>query len=107
MASNKVFPIAAGVLIELHLLSARSLKDKRQVVKSLIQRLKNRYNVSIIEAGQLDLWQRAGFAVVFFALSQADALQLLEKIKKFIEQTIVEAEIIKYETFYFQPEKDV
>jgi uncharacterized protein YlxP (DUF503 family) len=103
--ASKVSPIAAGALIELHLPAAQSLKDKRQVVKSLIQRLKNRYNISIIEAGQLDLWQRAGFALVFFALSQTEAVQSLAKIKNFIEQ-VTEAEIIKYETFYFHPEKD-
>ena len=43
-----------------------SLKGKRKVVKSLIQRVRNRFNVSIAETGEQDLWQKVeiGFSAV-------------------------------------------
>jgi uncharacterized protein YlxP (DUF503 family) len=50
--------------LDLHFPGARSLKDKRQVLRSLEQRIRNRFNVSIAEVEHQDLWQRARIAVV-------------------------------------------
>jgi uncharacterized protein YlxP (DUF503 family) len=50
--------------LELHFPGARSLKDKRQALRSLEQRIKNRFNVSVAEVEHQDLWQRARLAVV-------------------------------------------
>ncbi len=57
--------IGAG-LIELHVHGSQSLKQKRGVVKSIIQRLRNRFNISVAEVDGQDTWQRAvlGLAVV-------------------------------------------
>ena len=56
---------AVGVLtLEMHLPYAHSLKDKRQVVRSLKDRLRKKYNVSVAEIDHHDLWQRALVAVV-------------------------------------------
>lgn len=43
---------------ELHLAACRSLKDKRQILKSLKDRLHNAFNVSVAETDHHDLWQR-------------------------------------------------
>ena len=50
--------------LELHFPGARSLKDKRQALRSLETRLRNRFNVSVAEVEHQDLWQRARLAVV-------------------------------------------
>jgi uncharacterized protein YlxP (DUF503 family) len=50
--------------LELHFPGARSLKDKRQALRSLEQKIRNRFNVSIAEVEHQDLWQRARLAVV-------------------------------------------
>jgi uncharacterized protein len=50
--------VGAG-LIELHVHGSRSLKQKRGVVKSIVQRLRNRFNISVAEVGGQDTWQRA------------------------------------------------
>jgi hypothetical protein len=50
--------------LELHFPGARSLKDKRQALRSLEQKIKNRFNVSVAEVEHQDLWQRARLAVV-------------------------------------------
>jgi len=46
--------------------SARSLKDKRRVIKSLITRIRNQFNAAVAEVGENDKWQicRLGAAVV-------------------------------------------
>ena len=50
--------------LDLHFPGARSLKDKRQALRSLETRLRNRFNVSVAEVEHQDLWQRARLAVV-------------------------------------------
>ena len=50
--------------LELHFPGARSLKDKRQALRSLETRVRNRHNVAIAEVEHQDLWQRARLAVV-------------------------------------------
>ena len=50
--------------LDLHFPGARSLKDKRQALRSLETRLRNKFNVSVAEVEHQDLWQRARLAVV-------------------------------------------
>lgn len=52
--------------IDLFLPESRSLKAKRQVIKGLKDRIRNRFNVSVAEVGHQALWQRAtlGLAMV-------------------------------------------
>jgi uncharacterized protein YlxP (DUF503 family) len=50
--------------LDLHFPGARSLKDKRQALRSLETRLRNKFNIAIAEVEHQDLWQRARLAVV-------------------------------------------
>jgi uncharacterized protein len=50
--------------LDLHFPGARSLKDKRQALRSLETRLRNKFNVSVAEVEHQDLWQRARLAIV-------------------------------------------
>ncbi len=59
--------MVAGLgIITFRLHDCRSLKGKRKVVKSIINRLRNNFNVSVAEVGSNDIHQRAeiGFAIV-------------------------------------------
>ena len=59
---------AIGVLtLEIRVENSHSLKDKRQVVKSLKDRLRHKFNVSVAEIDYQDLWQRALVAAVTVA----------------------------------------
>ncbi len=51
--------VVGTVSWELHLDGCRSLKEKRRILKSLKDRLHNRFNVSVAETNHQDLWQRA------------------------------------------------
>jgi uncharacterized protein YlxP (DUF503 family) len=77
--------LVAVILFELHIEFAQSLKDKRMVVRSLKQRLRDRFHCSCNEVALQDLHQRARLAISFVALDQATADSLLEKIGNFIE----------------------
>jgi uncharacterized protein YlxP (DUF503 family) len=62
---------------ELHLPQSRSLKDKRQVLRSVKERLRARHNVAVCELEDgADTWQRANVAVVSVA-SRRDVLENL------------------------------
>lgn len=53
--------------IELFIPDSGSLKDKRQIVKGLKDRIRSRFNVSVAEVDHLDLWQRASVGVAIVA----------------------------------------
>ena len=67
-----------GILtLEIHLPQSRSLKDKRQVLRSVKERLRSRHNVSVLELEEdADVWQRAGLAIASIA-SRRDVLETL------------------------------
>lgn len=64
---------------------AACLKDKRKVLKSLISRLRNRFNVSIAEAGYQDRWQRAELSIVTVSSQASQVQNVLDKVIRFVE----------------------
>jgi hypothetical protein len=63
--------------VELYVPGSQSLKDKRQVLRSVKERLRARHNVAVSELGEnTDVWQRASIAVVSVA-SRRDVLENL------------------------------
>jgi hypothetical protein len=63
---------------ELEMVGCQSLKEKRSVLKSLKDRLRNRYNVSVAETGYQDLWQRAELAACVISSARRPAESVLE-----------------------------
>ncbi|MDH3628460.1 MAG: DUF503 domain-containing protein [Acidobacteriota bacterium] len=80
--------MTVGLLtFELHLPDARSLKNKRQTVRRIKDRLRSRYNVSVMELEEhQDLWQRAGLAVVTIASNRDVIENLFETIRSETER---------------------
>lgn len=68
------------VTLEIHLPYAHSLKDKRQVVRKLKDRLRSRFNVAVAELDHQDLWQRASVGVVTLSNDRAHLSQMLEAV---------------------------
>ena len=74
---------AIGVLtLELRLDESHSLKDKRQVVKALKDRLRHKFNVSVAEIDYQDLWQRALLAAVTVSSAHAQAESVLQNVEQ-------------------------
>ena len=68
--------VVAVCRLELSIPSANSLKAKRMVLRSVLDRVRARYHVSIVEVGEQDVWQRAsvGFAIVTTDRALANSL---------------------------------
>lgn len=73
--------MAVGLItLEIHMPEARSLKEKRQVLRSLKDRLRAHYNVAIAELEFQDLWQRARVGVVSISSDEGHLAQSLEEV---------------------------
>lgn len=75
----------AALSVALHFDQSRSLKEKRRLLKSIIERVKQRFNVSILEVADQDLWQKATIGITYLALSHYQAKKQAFAIRKFIE----------------------
>jgi uncharacterized protein YlxP (DUF503 family) len=74
---------AVGVLtFELRLEHSHSLKDKRQVVKSLKDRLRSRFNVAVAEIGEQEMWQRAIVSAVTVSGDRKAAEETLQRVEE-------------------------
>ena len=72
-------------IFEIHIEYAQSLKDKRMVVKSLRDKLRNRFEIAANEVALQDVHQRARLAVAFISHDHAGADAMLDKIHSFVE----------------------
>jgi len=72
--------------IALELPGAHSLKEKRSVVKSLLARLQNRFNVSAAEVAAQDTWGIAVIGIVCTSTSARHADEMLANALRFVEQ---------------------
>ncbi|MGB7862365.1 MAG: DUF503 domain-containing protein, partial [Candidatus Sulfotelmatobacter sp.] len=61
---SRKLPLIAFLTLELHIEAAQSLKDKRQVVRSLKDRLRASFNISVAELDPSPIWNRATIGVV-------------------------------------------
>jgi uncharacterized protein YlxP (DUF503 family) len=78
--------LVAGCSWDLSLAECRSLKDKRRVVKSLKDRIRGRFNVSVAETAYQDVWNRAQLSVVLVCTNGPSADSVLDKLDRFIER---------------------
>ncbi|HHW05963.1 MAG TPA: DUF503 domain-containing protein [Clostridia bacterium] len=81
--------------LELHLRGVTSLKEKRRIVKSLLQRLHNRFNVSAAEVDYQEYWQKARIGLACVSNESRHINEVLQQSVNFVEQ-FPEAEIIDY-----------
>jgi len=81
--------MVVGILrIELYMEGNRSLKDKRQTLKSLIHRAKSRFtNISIAEVDSNDLWQKATIGICFISNEKRHVNSILDQVADFIDST--------------------
>jgi len=73
-----------------------SLKEKRMVIKSLMQRLRNKFNISVGEVGEQDIHQIIVIGIAGVCGSSAQVDSTIESIISFIEEN-TDAEIVRIE----------
>src|ERR687885_75418 len=79
--------------IALHLAENASLKGKRMVVKSVAQRVRNRFNVAIAEIDTQDAWQVATLGIVCVSDDRRFTNEMLSKVLEFIESERLDADV--------------
>jgi hypothetical protein len=93
--------VVIGVLrLELYFSGSTSLKSKRQILKRIKDRTHSRFNVSISEVDNGDLWQRATLGVAVVSKDQRYANGVLSRIADSIEREN-EAEVIDITLEFF------
>ncbi|HZU23559.1 MAG TPA: DUF503 domain-containing protein [Terriglobales bacterium] len=72
----------AFLTIELRIEAAQSLKDKRQVVRSVKDKLRAHFNVAVAELDAADVWQRATIGVVSVSSSRDYLTGLMQNVER-------------------------
>jgi uncharacterized protein YlxP (DUF503 family) len=83
--------------ISLRLPENQSLKGKRQVLKSIIARIRNQFNVSVAEVDDHDLWQLATIGICCVSNDKRYTNRVLSKVVDFIAGSRFEVEILSHE----------
>jgi uncharacterized protein YlxP (DUF503 family) len=89
--------IVGACRVVLHLPGAHSLKDKRHVVKSIVARVHNQFNVSAAEIEDQDHWQRAVLGITAVSNDRQHVNEVLSTIVNFISGANHDAEMTDYE----------
>jgi uncharacterized protein YlxP (DUF503 family) len=83
-----------GILeIVLYLPESHSLKEKRQIIKSIKDKVHNRFNVAIAETGDLDLWQKVRLGVCSLGNERGQVNGRLDQVINFVERMQVAADL--------------
>jgi len=83
--------------VRLRLPENLSLKGKRQVLKSITTRVANRFNVSVAEVDDHDLWQLATLGICCVSNNKRHTNEVLSKVVDFIVGGRFEIEVLDYE----------
>lgn len=88
------------VTLEIHIPDARSLKDKRQVLRSLKDKLRAHFNVAVAELDHQDTWQRSQIGVVSIA---SDANHLEQSLAAVLAESenVLGRDLVSHEIEYF------
>lgn len=84
--------------IELYLPGVVSLKEKRGIIKSMLTKMRNQFNVANAEVGKQDTWQSATIAITTVSNSSVHLEQTIQKVMKWIESRYPDAIITDHNT---------
>ena len=93
--------MVVGVLqVELHVPNARSLKDRRSVVKSLRDQMRSRFNIAVAEVASTEKWQRATLGISTVGEDRPYVEGLLRQVTEWLRQTCLVALITVQEEYF-------
>jgi uncharacterized protein YlxP (DUF503 family) len=90
--------IIGACRVTLRIEHSQSLKAKRQVVQSLVARVRDRFPIAIAEVDDLDAWQAAVIGFACLSNDERHASEMVSNIVAFIERLHVDAEVLDIET---------
>jgi uncharacterized protein YlxP (DUF503 family) len=74
-------------MLTIHLPASASLKDKRQVVRSVLARVRNQFEVAAAEVEHQDTWQLATLGLACVSNDAGHAEEILASVRRFIEES--------------------
>lgn len=74
------------------------MKDKRQVIRSVTQRLRNTFHVAVAEVADNESWQIATLGVACVSNSASHCEQILREVVDYVESSRLDAEVMDIET---------
>lgn len=89
--------VVGTLLIEFHIHENDSLKGKRKIVKSMVDKIKHRFNVAVAEVGSNDKWQRIELGISTIGNDRRHIDSSLNNILDYIESLYL-AEIVDVKT---------
>jgi uncharacterized protein YlxP (DUF503 family) len=92
---------AAALRFELHLPWSQSLKEKRAVLRPLIEGLRRQLSVSVSEIDHHDTWQRVALGVAVVASDGGRLDSLIDRIRRYVDENL-EVEVCEVAVFYME-----
>ncbi len=99
MSDAKLF--VSALRMEFRIPMAHSLKEKRAVVRPIVEGLRNRYSVSASEVDHQDLWQRAAIGIALVGPDVAHVSDVLDNCERFVE-SFPEIELFEVEQHWLE-----
>jgi hypothetical protein len=87
--------------LRLHLPQVRSLKDKRAVLRPILEGCRHRFSVATAEVGLQDLWQSAELGVAAVASTPRHVTEVLDAVERFV-WSFPEVEVVSAERFWLE-----
>jgi uncharacterized protein YlxP (DUF503 family) len=78
----------AVMRVELHIGAAQSLKDKRAVLRPVVERLKRSLSISVAEVGHQDTWQRAEIGVAVVARDMGELERMIDRTRRHFDSQL-------------------
>lgn len=77
--------VIGSLTVTIHVPESQSLKEKRQVVQSLVARLRRTFNIAVAEVGDQDVWQLATIGIACVSSEGRHADEMCQKVLRHIE----------------------
>jgi uncharacterized protein YlxP (DUF503 family) len=88
--------------ITLHLPECHSLKEKRQIIQSIMGKVRHQFSIAVAEVDDNDRWQIASIGIACVSNSSQHAGAVLERVQRYIEETRPDLLITDSTTDFFQ-----
>ena len=92
---------AAALRFELHIQGSESLKEKRSILRPLIEGLRRQLSVSVSEVDHQDTWQRVGLGVAVVAPDGGRLDSLIDRIRRYVDDNL-EVEVCDVSVYYME-----
>jgi len=92
---------AVALRFELHIHQSRSLKDKRAVIRPLVEGLRKLVSASVAEVDHHDSWQRAAIGVALVAPDAGRLDVLITRVQRYFEDQL-ELDVVKVEVHHME-----